>query len=1066
MAVELLLGVGLAVSKMLLRAADESDAADALDDAREGWAVLRGFRRQETALGRLITDELQRQLGGISAEIEGDLRAAAQDVADLLSHLAGDEHAVIAAATYPDQFLDYAKKHGGDQKRRLISEPATLAFDRVLEAASAEFTRLVPSSSRFVPMALTDIVRQLPTIAEDARVAVHYSRRAADGVDRLVRGQDRDVVDASRAATDAGTRLGRPVPDWEPTKLGVHATIVVDGVTGLTPYILRSHDTKLRQTLAQLRQPGARPRLVTVVGTSCTGKTRTLYEAVNQVLPDWTLVKPLDIDELTRILQAGIPGHTVVWLDELQNFLTIHGVDAARAIRQLLHDTNSPSIAFSATIWPTNLTILEQRPNPADAQTGLGEISNLLRDTAADRHEVPDSLDRDELVAVSRDDPRVAKAIEHAADGQLMQVLAGGTQLVHRVYPDQRHIGDVFSPAARAVTLAAADLRRIGYPNPLPRWAIAGAAPGYIAPSDQRHLNPTSWIQNALNEATQDASHHHSHRLDIHQRGVPALTRVWLNDAITDMEYYELHDYLIQHHLIAHRHAPTTANMWSTLTAPSNVAQLAPHIATELGMDAQLRGLYSETISLFTVAADKGDTDAEVRLAGLLLKRGDEEGLQARADKGDRSAAQRLAYLLADRRDEEGLRARADKGEERAQSELARLLTERGDEEGLRARADKGEGPAQSELARLLMERGDEEGLRARADKGEGPARSEHARLLWHRSDEEGLRARADNGDLSAALDLASLLGNRGDEEGLRALADKGDFSAAHWLASLLANRGDEEGLRARADKGDSSAARMLTSLLAKRGDEEGLRTLAEKSEVARYELVHLLSKRAYEEDLRARADKGEVQAQSQLAGLLAARGDENGLRARAQKGDPFAAHRLAGLLSERDQERLRARADIGEDHARIELAILLAERGDEEGLRARADKGDFSAGRSLVHLLADRRDEEGLRARADQGDHFAALMLASLLAERDDEEGLRARAEESEDAQYRLVGLLTNRAAVNELRELVHATYRGAAEELITLYERDQPDSSHLELDVNAQPRPIMQPHPQQQCS
>jgi hypothetical protein len=129
----------------------------------------------------------------------------------------------------------------------------------------------------------------------------------------------------------------------------VHATIVVDGASGLTPYILRNHDTKLRQALIELRQPEARSRLLTVVGTSGTGKTRTLYEAVKTVLPDWTVVKPADIDELTRILFDGIPGITVVWLDELQDFLINQGVEAARAIRRLLNDPENLPLLFAAT---------------------------------------------------------------------------------------------------------------------------------------------------------------------------------------------------------------------------------------------------------------------------------------------------------------------------------------------------------------------------------------------------------------------------------------------------------------------------------------------------------------------------------------------------------------------------------------------------------------------------------------------------------------------------------------------------------------------------------------------
>jgi hypothetical protein len=179
-AVELWLGLGLAIAKILLRAADKSDAADALDDAHGGWSILRAGRGKEHTLGKFIAKELEQQLGDTSGAVEDDLRAAAQDVADLVSHLAEDDDAVVAAATYPDEFLDYVKKHGGDKKRRLMSERAALAFDQILGVASAEFARLAPSSSssRFLPTALTEILGQLPSIAADAG-------RAADGIDEL-----------------------------------------------------------------------------------------------------------------------------------------------------------------------------------------------------------------------------------------------------------------------------------------------------------------------------------------------------------------------------------------------------------------------------------------------------------------------------------------------------------------------------------------------------------------------------------------------------------------------------------------------------------------------------------------------------------------------------------------------------------------------------------------------------------------------------------------------------------------------------------------------------------------
>jgi hypothetical protein len=110
------LGIGLALAKILLRAADKENVADALDDALGGWSLLRAARHRETALGKAIAEELDQQLAGISGPAEDDMRAAAQGVADLLGRLAENNAAVIAASTYPEQFLEYVKQHGGEAK--------------------------------------------------------------------------------------------------------------------------------------------------------------------------------------------------------------------------------------------------------------------------------------------------------------------------------------------------------------------------------------------------------------------------------------------------------------------------------------------------------------------------------------------------------------------------------------------------------------------------------------------------------------------------------------------------------------------------------------------------------------------------------------------------------------------------------------------------------------------------------------------------------------------------------------------------------------------------------------
>jgi hypothetical protein len=98
----------------------------------------------------------------------------------------------------------------------------------------------------------------------------------------------------------------------------------------------------------------------------------------------------------------------------------------------------------------------------------------------------------------------------------------------------------------------------------------------------------------------------------------------------------------------------------------------------------------------------------------------------------------------------------------------------------------------------------------------------------------------------------------------------------------------------------------------------------------------------------------------------------------------------------------------------------------------------------------------DALRALVNDGDFEAGFALADLLAERD-VEALRTLADDGHwGAQFRLADLLGERAAVKELKDLVHATFSGAADALISLYQAGRPDNSHLQLDVNAEPRPI----------
>ena len=822
----------------------------------------------------------------------------------------------------------------------------------------------------------------------------------------------RVTVQASIKATTAGAVLGRPIDQWDPADLGVHDSITVENETTLTPYLPRDHDTDLRGHLKDLMAAGAGSRLVLVVGTSCTGKTRALFEGVREILPGWQLVAPGTDSDLARILLGGVPARTVVWLDELQDQLTktSHGVTAANAIHQLLESAEVGPILFTGTIWPTNHDALNARPTPKESSDGAGAISKLLKNAAL--VEVPETFtDADLTTAQNSKDARLRKAyataseISHPGHGhghgrKITQVLAGGTQLANRLHPPPDNAPpDKFSPAARAVLHAAGDLRRIGMTNPIPRWAIEGAAPGYLQPPTTRPAH--TWLPAALAETTRDATTDDAttgnRSLDIHTKGVPALTPNWTTTPDgQDIEAYDLHDYLYQDHLNHHRASPTQPQLWDTLTNHHHHHLDDPRL---IAYAAERRGLLTIAIDLRRPTADVGNEFVQFEFANLLATRGDETALtelRTRADTGQRLALAVLIELLATRGDETALtelRTRADTGDDVAQYRLAELLATRGDQADLtelQTRADTGDRSAQDRLAELLATRGDEAALtelQTRADAGDEGAKSRLTELLAERGDQTALtelRTHADAGERPARYQLAELLAARGDEDALtelRARAGSGDFFAGHVLVRLLAIRGDEAALtelRTHADAGTRAARAALAELVANRGDDAALTEL--RTPVlnvdwsARTTLPELLANRGDQTaltELRTRADTGDTAARAVLADLLANRGDQTALtelRTRADTGDPCAQDRLATLLVTRGDEdaltELRTRANTGEGPAQHQLATLLVTRGDEDALtelRTRANTGEGPARHQLAELLAALGDQTAL---------------------------------------------------------------------------------------------------------
>ena len=251
------------------------------------------------------------------------------------------------------------------------------------------------------------------------------------------------------------------------------------------------------------------------------------------------------------------------------------------------------------------------------------------------------------------------------------------------------------------------------------------------------------------------------------------------------------------------------------------------------------------TVRLAELLAQRGDidwaiemleqlppqADAESRLADMLTDNGEDDAaimlLRSRTDAGDWSAPWRLADLLARRGDVDGLRARSDAGDDDATLRLVDLLRarERVEEavELLRVRAEAGSETAAYRRAELLAEHGDIPAATAlltdRMNSGDGTAAWKLADLMVDNGQPDEaelfLRERVEAGDRSSAWRLAGLLVHNGAMDELARRADAHDASAVWHLAELLAERGDVDRLVARVNAGDEHAADLLPATLA-----------------------------------------------------------------------------------------------------------------------------------------------------------------------------------------------------------------------------------------------------------
>ncbi|WP_331755540.1 hypothetical protein [Streptomyces sp. NBC_01643] len=309
--------------------------------------------------------------------------------------------------------------------------------------------------------------------------------------------------EAARSGVNDRPGPGRLITEWEPHDLEIHPaghskavdSSDVPGTRPLPGYVRSDHDRVLAEAVKDA--VAGRSRIVVLVGTSSTGKTRACWEAVQPLAEKgWRLWHPFDPTRAEAALEDlhRVRPRSVVWLNEAQHYLGHReaGERIAAALQTLLTTPERGPVLVLSTLWTEYDTRYTALPS-SEGQDPHSRTRELLSGRTLS---VPETFDAQALAtakALADDgDQLLTDALTRVgADGRLAQDLAGAPELLHRY--------ERATPAARAVLKAAMDARRLGVGLHLPQAFLADAASDYLTDNEYDQLTD-DWAEQAFAE--------------------------------------------------------------------------------------------------------------------------------------------------------------------------------------------------------------------------------------------------------------------------------------------------------------------------------------------------------------------------------------------------------------------------------------------------------------------------------------------------------------------------------------------------------------------------------------
>ncbi|MFB9927941.1 tetratricopeptide repeat protein [Amycolatopsis halotolerans] len=756
------------------------------------------------------------------------------------------------------------------------------------------------------------------------------------------------------------------VRELDPLEFGVHRAPINQG-NAVPPYVTRDVDSEVKIKLQQVCKSGG---LVLLIGDSTAGKTRIVYETLQEIAPTKRLFRPFDKSDLRASIVTIISNRkeSLVWLDDLEQYLGPTGLTSP-----LVAYLKRAGVAIAATIRGEQYQrFIQLAPDHVhdnlEQRSDFQRILDLGQSAIVRRRWSEAELQR----AAKSKDVRVIEAVQHSELFGIAEYLAAGPRLL-----DEWSVawGAEMNPRGASLIATAVDFARAGISAPIPRALLVELHELYLEEAGGALLRPEG-LEQAFSWATR-------------RRSGVASPLIPQNNG----QSYRAFDYLVDARMRNDQEKPIPELLWTRAIGLAETNNGLIGVASA----ARRHELINVEKMSWERLSQSGDPLGAMRLGTLHENLGEHDlafkWYEKAVELGNPDGFTRIGLIHEGQHDssiaENFYRKAAEAGNAHGMNHLALLLRKQGDidqsERWYRMaveakRGEKSPLDVSMNLASLLAETnrleeaesiyrkavdsGEDEALNGLGYLLERSGRRSEALDLWRQAVDKGVANAAAN----LALDAEERNKLREAREWWQKAIELGSESAVLRLAINLDKSGGSRRKEAKKFFDEAinlevdGSAYSYAVFYSRQGLYEDAVTWARKSVELREEksqglLASILDKIPGSEDeaalwWRQVAEGGDTESQVRLGELLAEANEfEEAVRwltPAAEGGDVIAACTLGWVYSclrdrPKAEANYRAAADAGHAHAACNHGSLLMAFGETEAALERFREAYFS---------------------------------------------------------------------------------------------------------------------------